>query len=263
MIQKVEAIVLRTMDYQETSKILTIFTREFGSLGVIVKGARKNRNKFGASLEPLAHIRAVVYKKETRELQLLTDAELISSYPKIQRDFEKLFLSLSMLELVYIVTRHREQNELLFNLLLNTLGVVEHATNSVVLLFYSFEARLIWLLGFQPSLDACTLCRRTIHQLIAEGVHRVSFDYSRGSYRCAECHPVQEVGELFDSNVMAVWEQLSRLDVKEINDVSWDREIQGALDRLINRYLEHHQPDMKRLQAKELYDSMQDWCDRV
>lgn len=258
MIQKVEAIVLRSMEYQETSKILTIFTREFGSLGVIVKGARKNRNKFGASLEPLAHIRAVVYKKETRDLQLLTDAELISSYPKIQRDFEKLFLSLSMLELVYFVTRHREQNELLFDLLLHALEAIEHATNSIVLLFYYFEARLIWLLGFQPSLDACTQCHRNIHQLIAEGIQRVVFDYSRGSFRCGDCHPVSEFDELFDSKVLALWEQLGRLNVKEIKDVAWDREIQGALDRLITRYLQHHQPDMKKLQAKEMYDSMRD-----
>jgi DNA repair protein RecO (recombination protein O) len=259
MIHKVEAIVLRSMDYQETSKILTLFTREFGSLGVIVKGARKNRNKFGASLEPLAHITAVIYKKETRDLQLLTDADLIASFPQIQKDFEKLFLSLSILELVYIVTRHREQNELLFDLLVGTLEVIEHATKSIVLLFYYFETRLIWLLGFQPSLDECILCHRKIHRLISDGVYRVIFDYSRGSFQCGLCYSVSHSDDPIDMRVMALWEQLGRLGVKEIQDITWDREMQGSLDRLITTYFQHHQPDMKTLQAKKMYDSMREW----
>ena len=94
MIQKVEAVVLRSMNYQESSKILTIYTRESGTMGVLVKGARRAKSKFGASLEPLAHINAIVYVKESRELQLLTDAELLSSFPKTQEEFDKLFISL-------------------------------------------------------------------------------------------------------------------------------------------------------------------------
>ncbi len=256
MIQKVEAVVLRSMNYQESSKILTIFTREFGALGVIVKGARRAKNKFGASLEPLAHINAIIYKKESRELQLLTDAELIDSFPGIQQDFEKLFLSLSILELTYIVTRHSEKSNPLFDLLVNTLHTIESATKSVVLLFYYFEARVIVLLGFQPSIDRCSSCGRKVNELMEQGARQVIFELDRGSFQCALCLPVNDTDDSVDIGTMTVWEQLRLLNVKEIRDLDWNREIQGDLDRVISRYLEHHQPEMRTLRAKQMFDAI-------
>ncbi len=256
MIKKVEALVLRSIDYQESSKILTIFTRELGASGVIVKGARRAKNKFGASLEPLAHIHAVLYIKESRELQLLTDAELISSFPKIQRDFEKLFLSLSILELVYIITRHDGQSESLFDLLIETLKIIENATNSVVLLFYYFEVRVIELLGFQPSIEGCASCNKNVYDLLDQGEKRALFELGRGSFQCESCFPVLGAEFSVDLKAIALWEQLSRLNVKEIKGLIFNTEIQGDLDRVISMYLEHHQPEMRKLRAKQMFDAI-------
>ncbi len=257
MIIKVDAIVLRSLDYQESSKILTIFTREQGALSVIVKGARRAKNKFGASLEPLAHINAVLYIKETRELQLLTEAELISSFPKIQCDFEKLFLSLSILELVYVVTRHTEQNELLFDLLKETLETIENATKSVVLLFYYFEVRVIELLGYRPSIEGCASCNKSVQDLLQQGAKRALFEFMRGSFQCESCFPLQDAEFPVDVRAIALWEQLSRLNVKEIKELYLNTDVQGDLDRIITMYLEHHQPEMRKLRAKQMFDAIQ------
>lgn len=256
MIQKVEALVLRSIDYQESSKILTIFTRELGALGVIVKGARRAKNKYGASLEPLAHINAVIYIKESRELQLLTDADLISSFPKMQQDFEKLFISLSIIELVYIITRHSEKSEPLFDLLIESLVTIENATNSVVLLFYYFEVRVIELLGFQPAIGICASCKKKINDLLDQGVKRVLFEFGRGSFQCESCFQVQDADASIDIRAMALWEQLSRLNVKETNELFFDTALQGDLDRVLSMYLEHHQPEMRKLRAKQMFDAI-------
>lgn len=256
MKQKVEAVVLRSMNYRESSKILTIFTRELGALGVIVKGARTAKNTFGASLEPLAHIHAIVYRKESRELQLLTETELVNSFPAIQRDFEKLFLSLSMLELTYIVTRHAERNDALFELLVNTLYTIESATNSVVILFYYFEARVVGLLGFQPSINRCASCGKMVSDLTKQGVQNVSFQVDSGSYQCELCLPAYDTVRSVSIETIAVWEQLSRLNVKEITNIRWNERIQADLDRIMSRYIEHHQPEMRTLRAKRMFDSI-------
>jgi DNA repair protein RecO (recombination protein O) len=258
MMHKVEAIVLRSMDYRETSKILTLYTREFGALGVIVKGVRRAKNKFGASLDPLAHINAVIYKKESRELQLLTDAELITSYSRIQQDFEKLFISLSVIELTYIVTRHSEQNLSLFDLLVEVLDTIEFATKPVILLFYYFETRLIGLLGFQPLIGQCSSCGRKTGELSEKGMERVHFEYDRGSFQCSHCLPVFDLGASFDIQAMVIWEQLSRLHVKQITDVTLKQEVQGDLDRMITRYMVQHQPEMRELRSKQIFESIRE-----
>ncbi len=256
MIHKIEAIVLRSMNYLESSKIVTLYSREYGAIGVIVKGARRAKNKFGASLEPLAHINAVIYKKDTRELQLLTDAELISSFPKIQQDFEKLFLSLSILELTYMATRYAEQNDALFNLIIEVLEEIEHATKSSLLLFYYFETQIIRLLGFQPSIESCSSCKKPINELEERGIRRVLFEIDRGTFQCEKCIPVLDTGMSTDLGAVKLWEQLSRLYVKKAAAMFWNREIQGDLDRIISRYIEHHQPEIRTLRAKQMFESI-------
>ena len=63
-IAKTEAIVLKSMKYRETSKIVTFYTKQFGKITGLVKSARSAKNKFGSSLNLFSHIELVIYKKE-------------------------------------------------------------------------------------------------------------------------------------------------------------------------------------------------------
>lgn len=40
MLQKCEGIVIRSTDYGETNKIVTVYTREFGKIGVMARGRK-------------------------------------------------------------------------------------------------------------------------------------------------------------------------------------------------------------------------------
>lgn len=70
MIIRTDAVVLRGMDYGETSRILTLFTRRHGIIGAIAKGVRRPGSRFGSTLQPLSVIQAVYYYKAERDLQL-------------------------------------------------------------------------------------------------------------------------------------------------------------------------------------------------
>ena len=73
---KSDAIVLRTIEFSETSLVVTLFTREFGKLGVLAKGARRPKGPFEGSLDLLAVCRVVVIRKASDALDLLTEAKL-------------------------------------------------------------------------------------------------------------------------------------------------------------------------------------------
>ena len=61
-IVQTDALVLRSHRLGETSLIVTLFTRDFGLLRCVAKGARGPKSRFGASLEPGVSIAAVVYR---------------------------------------------------------------------------------------------------------------------------------------------------------------------------------------------------------
>ena len=94
MLTKTEAVVLKAVKYRETSKIVTLYTKKFGKINAVAKGAMLTTSKFGASLEPMSYILAVLYKKETREVQFLSQADLIKPFLSLYSDYNKMILRL-------------------------------------------------------------------------------------------------------------------------------------------------------------------------
>ena len=92
-LQKSEAIILKTQRLGETSKILTLYSRKFGKMKVVAKGSRGLKSRFFGTLEPLNHIAIVYYFKETRELQLLSQADIIHAFVNLKDNLEKYSLA--------------------------------------------------------------------------------------------------------------------------------------------------------------------------
>ena len=66
-----EAICLTVQKYSETSKIAILYTRAWGRISVLAKGAYRPKSQFWGHLEPLSIAECVIYKKPTERLQLL------------------------------------------------------------------------------------------------------------------------------------------------------------------------------------------------
>ena len=110
MIVSTDAIVLHAMKYGDTSKIVTLYTRKYGKLKVIAKGVRTAKNKVGASLKPMTISSVVFYKKQNRELSLLSKCEIALPLKNIFAVEEKLAAVLAVIELLSL-TMHDEHEE--------------------------------------------------------------------------------------------------------------------------------------------------------
>jgi DNA repair protein RecO (recombination protein O) len=82
IITKTEAIVLRTVEFQESSIIATLFTLKHGKIAVIAKGARKPKSKFAAFLVAGQMLEVVYYMKQTRQVQTLSDTSYLQKLDK-------------------------------------------------------------------------------------------------------------------------------------------------------------------------------------
>jgi DNA repair protein RecO (recombination protein O) len=90
VLTKTEVIVLKSMKYRDTSKIVTFYSRKFGKLKGIAKGARSANNKFGSSLELMTHSMLLIYKKEHKDLHLISQCDAINSYRNISNDLDRM-----------------------------------------------------------------------------------------------------------------------------------------------------------------------------
>ena len=99
-IVKSEAFVLKNFRYSETSKIVILFTKNFGKINAIVKGARNFKSRLCGTLETMNYIEAVIYFKENRDLQIISAAEYKKSFPNILGNIDKLELSFRIIEMI-------------------------------------------------------------------------------------------------------------------------------------------------------------------
>ncbi len=134
MIVKSEAIVLKSIKYGDTSKIITLFTKDFGKISVIAKGSRKPKNKFGSSLNPLSYINVNFYFKQNRDLQILNNSEIIKNFANIDTNYNSLVATLTLAEFINYITETNEINIEIFNLLLKSIKII----NDYVTKAYTF-----------------------------------------------------------------------------------------------------------------------------
>lgn len=252
MIVKSEAVVLRTMKYRDTSRIVTFYTREFGKLGGIVKGARDAKNKYGSSLQPTSHVSLVVYKKAGRDLQTVTQCDLLKSFRHVHEDLDKMAAGMTMIELVNIIAHEEEENIPLFTLLVDSLAAVNHATKHPLALLYNFEIRLAGILGFQPLFNSCISCHERI---VGE---KVIYHLMKGGPVCRNCPsvPGQTMTVLY--RTLKLLQKISEAEtfdeLPEIEAGPASKEI----DSLLWSFLKLHVSGMRALKTERVFSKILD-----
>ena len=151
-IVKTEAIILKCNNYRETSKIITFYTRSHGKLKGIAKGVRSTKSKWGGALQSMALLNIMFYYKETRTLHLVSGADHSVQFNSIYNDFDKLQVAYRMVELVNRTTAEYQENAQIFNLMADSMKMLDGATKNYVNVLFNFEFRLLNLLGFRVDM---------------------------------------------------------------------------------------------------------------
>jgi DNA repair protein RecO (recombination protein O) len=158
---KDEAVVLSKLNYGDTSCIINFYTKERGKLSAIIKGGRNPKSKMGMTADPLNHLLIVVYKKESRELQLISQADLISHFPNIKSDFKKISYAYAVIELIKSLTMENEANKKLFSGVVRILNLMDQQGEDSSLLFARFFLFFLKEIGYELPINKCSICGRT------------------------------------------------------------------------------------------------------
>ena len=178
---KVRAIVLRTIDYGESDRIVTFLTEDFGKLKGIAKGARRSRKRFVNALELFSSSRVLFSRRSAGGLSLIESADVISHHPGIREDLEKTLVAAYISELVEGFTPEGKRNAGLYRLLEGFLGFLDREVSRPGVERF-FEVRLLKALGYDPHLGSCMTCRKALDEMAAP-----FFIAGEGGVRCQAC----------------------------------------------------------------------------
>jgi DNA repair protein RecO (recombination protein O) len=232
-IQKTSALVLKSINWKDSSKITTLFTRELGKMDVIAKGAKKAGSRYRGLLESLNSLEVLIYFSANRELQTLGDVSLENSFTRLRGDLTKTGYALSILELVDAFFAYNNPDITFFDFSKQILYTLEESDNEQMIFWY-YLLKLASYLGFKPDF---TICRKCGRRVLGD---KVIFSLSEGSVLCPDCIPPgdnQSAMAKTEAEVLAGLQQMKHTKISSFKTVL--SRPSNFTDFLV-RYLEFH-----------------------
>ncbi|MGL4306997.1 MAG: DNA repair protein RecO, partial [Mycobacteriaceae bacterium] len=175
------AVVLRQHKLGEADRIVTLLTREHGLVRAVAKGVRRTRSKFGARLEPFAHIDVLLYPG--RNLDIVTQVHSIDAFAgDIVDDYGRYTTACAILETAErLAGEERAPAIQLHQLTVGALRAVAQASRPREMILNAFLLRAMSFAGWAPALEDCARCG-------VIGPHR-AFHVAAGGAVCLHCRP--------------------------------------------------------------------------
>jgi DNA repair protein RecO (recombination protein O) len=182
--EKTSAIVLRIVDFSESSCVVTLYTEDFGKVSALAKGARRLRSPFEGAIDLLSICRIVFLRKSVDLLDLMTEARLVRRFRSASTHLPRLYAAMYVIEIVAALTDHAEPQPAIYHAMVNTITAIDSG-EPIHTCLLQFEVQLLNELGHLPALHDCVDCGRKIDA--GKGAGSVAFGMSAGGVYCDAC----------------------------------------------------------------------------
>lgn len=225
---RTEAVVLRRTDFGEADRLLTLYSREFGKLKAIAKGARKPQSRKTGHVE--LFMRTRFFLARGRDLDIVTQAEMAEAYEALRADLIRTTYASYAVELLDRFTADEDPNRRLYELLTDALGWLGDAPD-VRLAARFYELRLLSLAGFQPQLFRCVHCGEPVEE------QDQYFSAELGGMLCPDCHGRDRNARPITAVAVKVLRYLQTRGWETVNALRLKPALQRELETLMHYYL--------------------------
>jgi DNA repair protein RecO (recombination protein O) len=235
-LEQTDAIVLRIHPWSETSLVVNLYTRDFGKVGAVAKGARRGKSPFEAALDLLAICRVVFVSKASDVLDTLTEAKLQRRFRAGQRDLLRLYAGYYMAELLDRFTARGDKQPELYDIAVDTLQALEDSSLAVGAIVLRFELQLLRCVGQLPSWERCGQCGREMEAEL-NASDGVVIGLMAGGVLCHSC---QAGARMMIRVPVAVWRWLrvySSSDWRAMELNEYPALGRASLRRTVEKYL--------------------------
>ena len=243
---QLRALVLVSHDFQESSRMIEVLSRERGKLTLVCKGARRNKSGMLNLTEP--YTEAWMNIIEGRSSYYLKDGELIDAHSGLRKSIRRMGLAAFGTELLRAILFEGTDEEL-FDFYRQFLKIVSQAPEEAATpLAGSYLLKLSSLIGFRPSIGRCLVCSKPIHPPCL-------FDLYGGGMVCGDHEsPGIRIGE-------AIYEELKGYILKSFKEIAdqprpENEDAQREAADLALRYFQIH-TDRNGLKCLNLLQSLQ------
>jgi len=223
MLKDVIGIVLKERDYGESSKILDVFTKEYGLIGVISKGSKKMKSNLSGVSTRLTYGVFHIYYKEDK-LSTLTSVDILNPFINIKKNIINISFATYLSELTYQVVKQTIKFDEVFDLFINSLLKINELFDPLVITNI-LELKLLTYLGVEPILDKCCNCNNT--------TNIITLSPDKNGLICKKCRTYEK---LVDLKTIKYIRMYYYLDISKISKLEMDNKVKNEIDDFLTNY---------------------------
>lgn len=226
MIIKVEGMIVSETPYGDTSKIINLYTKEYGIIGVMCKGAKSMKSRLRALTMKFTYGSFYIYYKEDK-LSILKDVDVLDEFTTIKNDIVLIGYLNYLTELTVQVYKHSNE-ACIYDMYISVLKKINQNMDPLILTNI-IEFKYLPYLGVGLELDSCILCGRKNDI--------VTIDADTGGYICKHCYTDQI---LVNEKTVKLIRMYYYVSIDSISTIKISEDVAREINFFINRYYEKY-----------------------
>ncbi|WP_400164070.1 DNA repair protein RecO [Brevibacillus sp. TJ4] len=231
MLVKWEGIVIRGVDYGESSKVVTLFTRELGKLAIMARGAKKAKSRIAAVSQLFTHGYYLCKAGPGSGMPDLSQGDVVNSYKAMRLDLSATAYAAYMAELLDRLTHEREANPYLFQLLVHMLQYLNEGRDAEILCRI-FETKMLQVAGISPQLSGCVMCGEQREPYV--------FSIGQGGLLCPACVASDPYAIAITPSTWKMLRLFQVFDVERLGEIEVKQATRTQLKHVLRSYMDEH-----------------------
>ena len=226
MLKKVEGIIIGSTPYKESSKIIKLYTKEYGLISVIGKGSNSIKSKLRALTLNFTYGYFYIYYKEN-SLSTLSNVDIIDPLTNIKQDL----LLISYIS--YLCDLARQVSNELFDekIFINLIESIKKINNKLdhKIITNIFEIKMLDYLGVGLHLDSCSVCgnKKDI----------ITIDPNHGGFICKNCY---KDGFIVDPKTIKTMRLYYYVQISTITKLDIEDKIVNEINTFLTNYYDNY-----------------------
>jgi len=229
---RTQGLVLKKIDRGEADRIFTIYTKDFGKLEILGKAIRKISSKLrsGADIFYLSEIEFI----QGKAYKTLTDAILIDKFENLRKNSLRLRIAYKISEILDGLIKGQEADENIWQLLNETfrkLSTPSLAASHLSLTYYYFLWNFLSILGYQPEIYQCAVCREKLKP------EKLYFSHKDGGIICQNCIAKVKSAKELKPEIIKILRIIFKKDWRTLSKLKIDPQYINSLSSISKEYL--------------------------
>ena len=234
-----KCLVLKTGRFREADVWVRLLTPTRGIFNGFAFGGSRSRRRFVGCLDPLSHVLFTIGTNKTGTYTVLEEGTLLHNFPGVRTDQARTGLAVNCIKFVEAVEIDPTDARPVYDLLLETLHMLDAGGASIDFTPWLFRAKLAFDLGYTPDFLTCGNCGRPVG---SEDGYR--FGVEKGQVACRTClsggKPLEGLARPISTGVLRALDWIQQSRPADWASMAMDGEVRRQASQLIELFVAYH-----------------------